>query len=158
MKRIERTALLPYSADQMFLVVNDVRSYPDFLPWCVEARVIAEDDTEMTARLTVAKAGIHQSFTTRNTLQRPTRIDIALLEGPFKMLAGGWQFHALGENEAEQPCKVELHLSFEFERRLMDLTFGKVFQLITDSMVDTFCARADALYAGQGNSQEGPDD
>ena len=159
MKRIERTALLPYSAEQMFLVVNDVRSYPEFLPWCVEARVIAEDATEMTARLTVAKAGIHQSFTTRNTLQRPTSIDIALLEGPFKTLAGGWRFQSLGENEAEQPCMVELRLGFEFERRLMNLTFGKVFQLIADSMVDTFCARADALYAGQGTRhQEAPSD
>ncbi len=157
MKRIERTALLPYTTDQMFLVVNDVRSYPEFLPWCVDAAVIAEDEHEMTARLTVAKAGFHQSFTTRNSLQRPTSIGITLLEGPFKMLVGGWQFHALGEGEddAEKPCKVLLSLDFEFERRLMNLTFGKVFQLMANSMVDTFCARADEIYVGQSCGNKG---
>ncbi len=155
MKQVKGTALLPYTADQMFLIVNDVRSYPEFLPWCVGTDVIAADAHEMTARLTVAKAGFRQSFTTRNRLQRPTSIEMALLEGPFKMLRGGWQFHALGAvgNEGatdseQQGCRVELNLCFEFDHRLANLAFGKVFQFMTDTMVDAFCARADALYSG----------
>lgn len=141
MKRVERSALLPLSAEQVFDVVNDVAAYPDFLPWCDQSRVLEASATEMQAQLTIAKGAIRQNFTTLNRLSRPERIDISLIEGPFSSLEGSWRFTALGEGG----CKVELKLSFDFDSRLANLALGKVFEQAADTLVDAFSQRARAV-------------
>ena len=152
MKQVERSALLPYTTCQMFDVVNDVSAYPLFLPWCAGSEVIAESAGEMTACLTIARAGLHWSITTRNTLQRPRAITMTLVDGPFSSFRGEWRFDALGgegsESGAASGCKVALDLQFDFDNRLVNLTFGKIFQFAADTMVDAFCGRAHALYDG----------
>ncbi|PVZ85489.1 ubiquinone-binding protein [Serratia sp. S1B] len=142
MPQISRSALVPFSAEQMYQLVNDVSSYPEFLPGCVGSRVIAASPNEMTAAVEVAKAGISKTFTTRNTLLDNQRINMQLVDGPFRKLMGGWQFTAL----SPEACKVELHLDFEFTNKLVELAFGKVFKELTGSMVQAFTQRAKEVY------------
>lgn len=142
MKQVSRSALLPWSAEQMFDLVNDVAAYQSFLPWCSGSEVLAATEQEMTARLSVSGAGIAGSFTTRNRLYRPERIEISLVDGPFSSLDGWWRFSRLGE----AGCKVELSLSFGFGAGLPGAMLGKVFERAAGTLVDAFCRRAQGVY------------
>ncbi len=86
--------------------------------------------------------GIHQTFSTCNRFQRDRRMDISLLDGPFRKLVGGWSFIPLRADAS----KVELELDFEFSGRLIDTAFGAVFNQIANTLVDAFCKRADEVY------------
>ena len=110
MKQVSRSALVSFSAEQMFNLVNDVASYPEFLPGCAGSRVIESSSGAMVASVDVAKAGISKTFTTSNELVGGEAILMNLVDGPFKSLKGGWFFTPLDE----QACKVELKLEFEF--------------------------------------------
>ncbi len=142
MQEVVRCALVPYSAAQMYEVVNDVADYPRFLPWCVSSEVITSSCNEMVARLDLAKGGIRQSFTTRNELDAPHHIHISLVEGPFSMLKGDWHFSQLGDDG----CKIDMNLKFDFNNRLMNAALGMVFSAVVNKLVDAFCERADDLY------------
>lgn len=143
MPQINRSALVPFSAEQMYQLVNDVHSYPDFLPGCTGSRVITASHNEMTAAVEVAKAGISKTFTTRNTLLDNQSINMQLVNGPFRKLMGDWQFTALGP----KACKVELHLDFEFTNKLIELAFGKMFKELAGSMMQAFTQRAKEVYS-----------
>ncbi|WP_273022985.1 type II toxin-antitoxin system RatA family toxin [Rheinheimera sp.] len=145
MPQIERSALVFYSAQQMFDLVNAIPDYPQFLPGCSSARIISQSDTEMVASLTVSKAGIGHSFTTRNTLHPHQRIGMQLVEGPFKRLGGGWEFQPLSDTA----CKVVLKLEFEFSSKLVQFAFGKIFSELAASMVNAFTQRAKQVYGEQ---------
>ena len=142
MPQVVRSALVYYSAQAMFDLVNDVASYPEFLPDCAETKILDASDEAMRASLLIAKAGIRQWFTTQNTLVPAQRIDMQLVDGPFRHLSGGWSFTPLAENA----CKIELNLSFEFSSKLVELAFGKVFNAIATNMVDAFVQRAKELH------------
>jgi len=133
---------MPYSAEQMFHVVDDVASYAAFLPWCESSVVESQQEESMTATLTITGAGMRQSFTTRNVRDFPVSIEMSLLEGPFSSLQGRWKFTQLGEDG----CKILMNLEFDFDNRLMNKTLGKVFESAADRLVDAFCHRAEALY------------
>ncbi|MEW9796661.1 type II toxin-antitoxin system RatA family toxin [Alteromonas sp. CYL-A6] len=143
MPSIQRSALVAKSAQAMFDLVNDVESYPDFLPGCADAKVLEHDSNTMKASLLVAKAGIKQWFTTHNQLINGERIDMQLVDGPFKRLSGGWTFSSLSESA----CKIELNLEFEFSNKLAEMAFGKVFNTLTNNMVAAFTERARRLEA-----------
>ncbi|KLU16162.1 MULTISPECIES: type II toxin-antitoxin system RatA family toxin [Xenorhabdus] len=143
MPQINRSALVPYSVEQMYKLVNDVTSYPDFLPGCVGSCVISSSNNEMTASVEVSKAGISKTFVTRNTLFDNQRISMQLVDGPFRKLMGGWHFTPLSEDA----CKVELHLDFEFTNKLIELAFGKVFKELAGNMVQAFTQRAREVYS-----------
>lgn len=142
MKKITRSALLPYSSEQMFHLVNDVERYPEFLPWCGDAKVVASHPSEMVASVTIAKAGIEQTFTTRNHLVPFERIEMQLVDGPFKALTGEWSFKALDESA----CKVVLDISFEMKAGILNVAVGTVFEKIASTLVDSFCNRAKEVY------------
>ena len=141
---VSKSALIPFSAAQMYELVNDFEAYPRFLPWCESTRLISRTDTEMCAEMVVARIGIKQKFSTCNQLRENERIDIHLNEGPFRRLHGGWVFTPLREDAS----KVELQLEFEFSGRLIDKAFGAVFNQIANSLVDAFCKRANEVYGG----------
>ncbi|MEX0446987.1 type II toxin-antitoxin system RatA family toxin [Xenorhabdus sp. SGI246] len=143
MPQISRSALVPYSVEQMYKLINDVKSYPDFLPGCVGSSVISSSDNEMTASVDVSKAGISKTFVTRNTLFDNKSINMQLVDGPFRKLMGGWHFTPLSEDA----CKIELHLDFEFTNKLIELAFGKVFKELTSNMVQAFTQRAREVYS-----------
>ena len=144
MAQISRTALVPYSAEQMFQLVNDVKSYPQFLPGCTGSRVLDCGPTEMTAAVDVSKAGISKTFTTRNTLAANQSILMQLVDGPFKKLIGGWKFTPLSANA----CRIEFHLDFEFTNRLIEIAFGRIFKELAANMVQAFTHRAKEVYSG----------
>ena len=114
MPQISRTALVPYSAEQMYQLVNDVQSYPQFLPGCTGSRILESTPGQMTAAVDVSKAGISKTFTTRNQLTSNQSILMSLVDGPFKKLIGGWKFTPLSQDA----CRIEFHLDFEFTNKL----------------------------------------
>ncbi|MCQ4348190.1 type II toxin-antitoxin system RatA family toxin [Pseudomonas stutzeri] len=139
---IQRSALLPYPAQALYELVNDVASYPQFLPWCSAAEVLESGPAHMRATLKVGKAGISQQFTTRNTLVPGESIEMKLEQGPFSALYGLWQFQALGDSA----CKITLDLTFDYSGALVKATLGPLFNQAATTMVDAFCQRAKQLY------------
>ncbi len=142
MKKISKTALLPYSAKKIYDLVNDVEAYPDFLPWCGSSKLLSSSPDEMKASITIAKAGMNKSFTTINRLQDSKKIEITLAEGPFKSLTGVWEFKALDNND----CKILLNVEFEVGNSLLNIATGHIFEQIASTLVDSFCKRAKQVY------------
>lgn len=142
MTTIHKSALVPYTAEQMYALVDDIPAYAEFLPWCDAAREIDRSDTEVEARLDIAHSGIHKSFTTRNRLEKGRQIEMQLVEGPFKYLNGVWKFEPLGEHGS----RVSLDLEFEFSNKLLAMTFGPFFNKMAGSLVDSFIQRAQKVY------------
>ena len=142
--RIQRSALVPFSAAQMFDLVADVESYPAFLPWCRAARVHSRDEREVEATLEIAKGPLHKSFTTRNTMWHASRIDIRLVRGPFRHLDGRWVFEDLGEAGS----RVSLEMHFDVAGALLRRTLGPLFAEVANALVGAFCRRARAVYGG----------
>lgn len=142
MNTLKRSAMVPYSARQMFELVNSIEDYPRFLPWCSKSKVISRTDAEVVAELEITWKGMHKSFTTRNSLHPYDSMDIGLVNGPMKHMQGKWQFVAMNEHA----CKVLLDLEFEFAGGFIDMLFQPVFQSIANSLVDAFCQRAVELY------------
>ncbi|SDZ99809.1 type II toxin-antitoxin system RatA family toxin [Microbulbifer marinus] len=142
MTEIERSALVMHSAEQMFDLVNDVASYPEFLPGCRDAEVLYSDEHVLEARLELSRAGIHQSFITRNQLERPLHMTLTLVDGPFKEFTGHWDFVPL----AVDACKVRFSLSFSLKNRLIAAAVGKLFSDLANQMVGAMCARAEEIY------------
>jgi ribosome-associated toxin RatA of RatAB toxin-antitoxin module len=126
----------------MFALVNDVARYPEFLPWCVGARVEEISPTERLAALQVAKGLVRMQFTTRNALRPDSQILMRLSEGPFSQLTGQWDFQAVVDRGSRVLFKVE----FEFKSRVMSAAFSPMFQSVCDSIVDAFVQRAHGIY------------
>ena len=143
MTTVKKMAVVPYTDQQMFELVNDVRAYPDFLLFCCGSEVLSQDDEQLCARLTFAKGGFEKSFTTRNHLTPYSRMDVHLVDGPFKSLEGYWKFVAMSNGY----CKVEFQLEYEFSSKWLMTMFGPLFNQMAGSLVDTFCKQADKQYA-----------
>jgi ribosome-associated toxin RatA of RatAB toxin-antitoxin module len=147
---VQRSAIVTCSAETLFDLVNDIPKYPEFLPWCLGARIDSLTENGVLAELTVGKAGITQSFKTRTVLSKPERIEIHLVEGMFKQLSGVWQFQALSADA----CKVSFNLQFEFSNKITALAMSAIFHQAADTLVDAFCARAQQLQqAKNGNTK-----
>ncbi|MFO8154685.1 MAG: type II toxin-antitoxin system RatA family toxin [Pseudomonadota bacterium] len=144
MTQINRSALLPYTAEQMFALVDDVSSYAEFLPWCRSATELERDEEQVVGQLELAYGSIHKSFTTRNLLHHPTLIEMRLVDGPFKQLEGFWRFDPLGEDG----CRTTLDLSFDFSSRVVGMAMGPIFSQVANSLVDSFSKRAEVVYGG----------
>ena len=142
MALVEKTVLLPYSAEQMFALVDNVADYPQFMPWCSEAKVLDAGDNIVHASVGINYLGVKQSFTTENTRQAPSRIDMRLKDGPFRQLEGDWQFMSLSPSA----CKIAFRLHYEFSSKLLEKLVGAVFHHIANSFVDAFVRRAEQIY------------
>lgn len=143
MTLISRNALVPYSTEEMYQLVDDIESYAQFLPWCRSTDVISRDPNEVRATIEIARGALHKSFTTLNRMQRNKIIEMRLIQGPFKHLEGYWRFDSLKDNAAS---KISLDLEFEFESKLVAFAANSVFNQIANSMVDAFCKRAVEVY------------
>ncbi|MCP5089546.1 MAG: type II toxin-antitoxin system RatA family toxin [Gammaproteobacteria bacterium] len=142
MRKVNRSALVPYTAAQMYSLVKDVESYPSFLPWCDDAEVHISKAEFIEASLELHRRGISKRFRTRNLLRENAALGIELVGGPFRRLSGGWLFEPLGDAGS----KVSLELEFEFENRATDIIFGRFFEKTCNSLVDSFTQRAAKLY------------
>ena len=140
--RIHRSALVAYSAQQMFDLVNDIEAYPRYMEGCSGAQVLKREGDWLEAQLELSKAGVSQRFITRNQLLPPERMTMTLVDGPFTYLKGHWQFQPLAENA----CKVTFELEFELNNKLLGLAVGKLMESVAGKQVDAVCARARQLY------------
>ena len=142
MSSVGRSALVSHSAQQMFALVSEIESYPEFLPWCDRASVAERRQGCTVATLRINFRGLKEEFTTEN-LDRPNeRIDMKLVSGPFRRLEGAWTFTAI----SEKGCKVELNLRYEFANVLLGKLAGAVFDEIANSLVDAFARQADRRF------------
>ncbi|MGH8035234.1 MAG: type II toxin-antitoxin system RatA family toxin [Lysobacterales bacterium] len=139
---IKRSILVLHPARDMYRLVRDVTSYPQFLSWCTGAEVLEESAGQQLARLDVALAGVKRSFTTRNRLVPDELLTLSLAEGPFQQLSGEWHFGALGQ----MGCKVSLALTFEFSHSALSGAFRRGFAHVADKLVYDFSRRADQVY------------
>jgi ribosome-associated toxin RatA of RatAB toxin-antitoxin module len=142
MTHVQKSALVKFSARQMFELVDNIEAYPEFLPWCSGSRIISRTDNLVEAELSIAKGGFHKSFATRNRLDNGGRIYMSLLNGPFSSLEGVWDFMPLREDAS----KISLDLEFEMSGVLAALAFGAVFNQICNTMVSSFTQRAKQVY------------
>jgi len=139
---ISRSALLPYSAQQMYNIVNDIRAYPQFLKWCKESQIISETSNDVVAKLLIKYSKLNFEFTTKNTNTQNQSIKLSLVDGPFNELHGEWRFDALNENA----CKVSLELQFDFKQKITKHIMAKVFSNLVSTQIEAFKDRANDLY------------
>jgi len=139
---VERSVLVSYPAEQMYGLVADIERYPEFLPWCAGTRVEMRDGRSTRAAIVIDYRGIKQTFTTENRTQSPERIEIRLVNGPFRKLDGLWMFTPL----ASDACKIQFHLHYEFSNRLLEKLVGPVFRHIAGTLLDAFLQRAAELH------------
>lgn len=145
-REIRKSVVVAHSAQDMFVLVNDVESYPKFLPWCASARILEQDETTMLASLDMAMAGLHKRVTTRNLLQPHRRVELRLVEGPFSRFHAVWTFDDLGQTPAQPQCRIGFHIAYALAGRLLGMALGPVLSVVADGLVDSFCRRADALH------------
>jgi len=145
MRKVSRSALVPYSAEKMYALVEDVDSYPQFLPWCNDVEVHFRKDNVVEATLELHRGKLSKRFRTRNTMHPTESMKLSLVGGPFRHLAGGWDFRRLGDAGS----KVSLELEFEFETRALDLIVGAFFEDACNSLVDAFTQRAATVYGSK---------
>jgi ribosome-associated toxin RatA of RatAB toxin-antitoxin module len=141
---VHKSVFLGYSAQQMFDLVAGIEDYPKFLPWCGGVEIRERNGNTVVASVGINYHGVKQAFTTSNENTPPDQIKMKLVDGPFKCLDGVWTFKALREDA----CKIELDLRYEFSSGLLDKLVGPVFGMIANSMVDSFCKRAETVYGG----------
>jgi ribosome-associated toxin RatA of RatAB toxin-antitoxin module len=146
MREVTRTALVPYAAEQMFALVEDVERYSEFLPWVAAVQLIERGPREVVGRMELQRSGLRESITTRNVLNPPREITLALVAGPFKTFAGRWTFDAIG---GERGTRVGLSIRFEFANPMLSVLLSRTFEKSCSEMVDAFVARARAIYGAR---------
>jgi ribosome-associated toxin RatA of RatAB toxin-antitoxin module len=147
MKHVKKSVLLWYSAREMYDLVVGFEDYPRFLPWCDKAEVLERHEDGVTARLGLAYAGVRHAFTTRNQHVEGETLVMRLVDGPFSMLDGTWQFHSIGNPAIDRPaCKVEFDLQYAFSNKALETVVSPVFDRVANTLVDSFVQRAEAVY------------
>lgn len=142
MNKVNKSAVVNYSAAQMYELVNDIRSYPKFLPMCYDIEIFEQTEIEAAASLKIKSGFVRLYFATYNTMVKNEHIHLNLMNGPFKSLTGDWKFEPQGENS----CKVSLDMEFTFENKFVEMALGPVFRSLADKMLGAFCKRAEEVY------------
>ncbi len=143
---------LPYSQEQLFNLVADIERYPEFLPWCLAARIRRREERTIHADLVIGFRMVRERFTSKVDLSPPHRIDVAYSEGPFKYLNNHWVF----EPTQDGGCEIDFFVDFEFRNRVLQKLIEVLFQEAVRRMVSAFEARARALYGGAGQPAATP--
>lgn len=147
MTRIDRSALVMHSAQQMYELVNDIEDYPQFMQGCQKARVISRTEDEVVGELTLGAAGLSHTFTTRNTLVPGQEMQMHLVEGPFREFGASWHFKAL----SPEACKVSLQMEFDFAGGIMGFALEKLFNHSANNLVEALVNRANQVYGHAGS-------
>ena len=142
MADVRKNVLVDHSAEKMFHLVDQIEDYPLFLPWCGGSTVVERNEEITCARIHIQYRGVNQSFTTQNTKVFPTRIDLQLIDGPFKRLNGTWLFKSINDNA----CSIDFHLHYEFSNFILDKLISPIFGQIANTFVDGFVTQADKIY------------
>jgi ribosome-associated toxin RatA of RatAB toxin-antitoxin module len=159
MKHVRRSVLLWYSPREMYSLVTGVEQYPQFLPWCERAELLATDAEGVTARLSLAYMGVRHAFTTRNQHLPDRAVNVSLVDGPFSLLEGSWIFHPIGRGGrggpaggagGEEPaCKIEFDLRYAFTSGALEAVVSPVFDRVANTLVDAFVRRAEDVYGAR---------
>ena len=150
MKHVKRSVLLWYSSSEMYDLVTCIERYPEFLPWCSKAELLERNEDAVTARLSLAYAGVRHAFTTRNEHLADESVTMQLVDGPFSMLDGVWTFKPIASAGAERPaCRVELDLRYAFASRAREVVVSPVFDRVANTLVDSFVSRAEQVYGAR---------
>jgi len=144
MREIKHSALVAQPPARLFALLNDIESYPRFIPWCTHAKVLSQSEREIVATIGVRQGPLHSEFTTRNELEPDTRILMHLVDGPFKMLEGEWLLTPITVNEGTG-CRVQLTMKFAFKNALTAVLFEQKFAETASALMDAFVARARTL-------------
>jgi coenzyme Q-binding protein COQ10 len=147
MPRHSERRFLPYTPDQLFDLVADVKRYDEFLPWVSAVRVRSSSETEMVADLIVGFGAFRERFTSRVTKQRPSQIEVEYVEGPLKFLHNEWRFEP-----AEGGTNLGFTVDFAFKNRIFEAVAGQVFDRALRKMTNAFEERANALYGSSSSS------
>ena len=142
MAQIQKSTLVNYSVEQMFDLVNDVAAYPQYIEGCVGAEVLEQSESHMVAPLVLSKAGVKQSFTTRNTLNPYDSIVLELVDGPFTDFKGKWTFRKLSDDA----CKVIFELDFNVKQAIFKKVINALFDSVANNIVGSLTARASHVY------------
>jgi ribosome-associated toxin RatA of RatAB toxin-antitoxin module len=147
MREIQHSALVAQPPARLFALINDIESYPSFIPWCTHAKVLSKSDREIVATIGVRQGPLRSEFTTRNQLEQDRRILMSLVTGPFKMLEGEWLLTPIpqGGVDGGTGCRVQLTMKFAFKNPLTAVLFEQKFAETAASLMDAFVARARAL-------------
>lgn len=147
MKHVNKSVLLWYTPQEMYQLVTAVEDYPRFLPWCDRAEIVERHEGGITARIGLAYAGVRHAFTTRNDHRPGERVVVQLVDGPFSLLDGTWDFRPLGrDGEPARACKVEFDLRYAFSSRPLESVLSPVFDRVANTFVDSFVSRAETVY------------
>lgn len=148
MKRVKKSVLLWYSSHEMYTLVTAVQDYPTFLPWCERAEVIESSAGGMTARLHLHYAGVRHAFTTRNVNVPDRSVEMDLVDGPFSLLDGRWEFSPLAApgEDAATACRIDFQLDYAFDSRALEAVLSPVFDRVANTFVDSFVRRAEQVY------------
>lgn len=158
MKHVKKSVLLWYSPREMYQLVTDVPRYAEFLPWCEHAEIVSQDEGGMVARLGLAYAGVRHAFTTRNTHELDRRVEMTLVDGPFSVLDGVWEFQPLskpgsaggeGGEGGATACKVLFDLSYAFSSKALEAVLSPVFDRVANTFIESFVQRAEAVYGAR---------
>lgn len=143
MLNISKSVIVPYTPAQMYVLVSDIDNYPKYLPWCPSSQVLKRDGNKITGRVDISYLKVKAHFTTINTNTENQRIDMGLVDGPFKHLKGHWSFTPLGDSG----CKVEFNLDYKFSNFIIEKVIGAVFEMVIKSIVDAFVKKAHEIYS-----------
>lgn len=149
MPRHSETRHLPYSPEQLFDLVANVKSYPEFVPWISAIRVRSDSEAVMVADMVVGFKAFKERFTSRVTKERPDHIVVDYIEGPLKFLHNDWRF----EPDGKGGTTLQFCVDFAFKNRIFETVAGQMFDRALRRMTDAFIARADVLY-GDGDSSD----
>ena len=142
-RRLARSALLPYAAEHVFALVNDIERYPEYLKWCRSAEILEAKDDEIVASLALSGRGMRETLVTRNRFEPGRRIALTLVEGPFRHFEGIWTFTPVGPG-----CRIHLTLEFELKSGFLALLGAPLLNRVADALVDAFSRRARDVLAG----------
>ena len=142
MLTISKSVITPYTPAQMYALVSDVANYKNYLPWCPSSEVLKTDGNKIVGRVDISYLKVKAHFTTENINTLNERIDMNLVDGPFKHLQGHWKFTPLGENG----CKVEFKLDYKFSNFIIEKVIGTVFEIVIKNIVDSFVKKAHEIY------------
>jgi ribosome-associated toxin RatA of RatAB toxin-antitoxin module len=150
MKHVHKSVLLPYSAREMFDLVIAFKDYPRFLPWCSSAELLQSFDDGVVARLGLSYMGVRHKFTTRNHNVPGERVSLTLVDGPFSMLEGTWEFKPIAHPGSAAPaCRIDFDMRYAFSSRALEVVISPVFGRVADTFVDAFVRRAEVVYGAR---------
>lgn len=155
MKHVKKSVLLWYAAHEIYELVIDVASYPQFLPWCERVEILSRSEHGLTARLHLAYSGIRHAFTTGNEHVPDSSVRISLVDGPFSLLEGHWRFVPLplpggpAAGHAASACKIEFEMRYAFSNAVLEAAISPVFDAIADTFVDSFVRRAEQVHGAR---------